>query len=244
MIFDQAYNKSFYGQSEIFRCNASLAITSGIIGTSKEKLYQELGFDSLQDRRWFRRFFTFYNIFKNQSPRYLYESLPITTAPHITTSPHNLPLFHIRQIFFKNWFFPFTVIGCNNLDLPIRNSKNLSVFKKSILQFIRPSLSNAYNCFKTSRIKYLTSLRLGLSHLRDCKFKHGFLDSLNPICSCGLDIETTCHYLLHSLNFINERTLLLNNVSKITKDALPSCETSFVKLVLYGDDSFDSATNR
>ena len=26
-------------------------------------------------------------------------------------------------------------------------------------------------------------------------------------------------------------------------DALPSCETAFVKLLLYGDDSFDSATN-
>ena len=41
-------------------------------------------------------------------------------------------------------------------------------------------------------LRHLTKLRLGLSHLRDHKFKHGFLDSLNPICTCGLDIETTC----------------------------------------------------
>ena len=32
-------------------------------------------------------------------------------------------------------------------------------------------------------------------------------------------------------------------MSRITKDDLPSCETTFVKLPLYGDDSFDSATN-
>ena len=111
------------------------------------------------------------------------------------------------------------------------------------MQFIRPSPRCTHNYFNTRGIKYLTRLRLGLSHLRDHKFKHGFLDSLNPIYNCGLDIETTCHYLLHCPNFINERTLLLNDVSRITKDALPSCETTFVKLLLYGDDSFDSATN-
>ena len=116
------------------------------------------------------------------------------------------------------------------------------MFKKSILQFIRPSASSTYNCFNTKGIKHLTRLRLGLSHLRDHKFKHGFLDSLNLICSCGLDIETTCRYLLHCPNFTNKRTLL-NDVSRITKDLLPSCETTFVKRLLYGDDSFDSATN-
>ena len=86
-------------------------------------------------------------------------------------------------------------------------------------------------------------LRLGLSHLREHKFKHSFLDLLNPICNCGLDIEITCHFLLHCPNFINERTLLLNDVSGITKNTLPFCETAFIKLLLYEDDSFDSATN-
>ena len=38
---------------------------------------------------------------------------------------------------------------------------------------------------------YNKSFHDNLSHLRDQKFKHGFNDSLNPICSCALDIETT-----------------------------------------------------
>ena len=111
------------------------------------------------------------------------------------------------------------------------------------MQFIRSSPSSTQNCFNTKGIKYLIRLRLGLSHLRDNKFKHGFFDSLNPICSCGLDIETMCHYLLHFPNFINERILFLNDVSGITKDDLPSCETTFVKLLLYDNDSLVSATN-
>ena len=47
-----------------------------------------------------------------------------------------------------------------------------------------------------STAKVLNILRLVLSHLCDHKFNYGFLDFLNSICSCGLDIETTCHYLL------------------------------------------------
>ena len=48
IIFDQAFNKSFHDNLESIQSNASLAITGAIKATSKEKLYQELGFESLQ----------------------------------------------------------------------------------------------------------------------------------------------------------------------------------------------------
>ena len=47
IIFDQAFNKSFHDNLESIQYNASLAITGTRRGTSKEKLYQELGFESL-----------------------------------------------------------------------------------------------------------------------------------------------------------------------------------------------------
>ena len=42
-----------------------------------------------------------------------------------------------------------------------------------------------------------------LSHLREHKFKHGFHDTLNPICSCGNDIETSTRFLLHCPHYSN-----------------------------------------
>ena len=39
-------------------------------------------------------------------------------------------------------------------------------------------------------IKYLTRLRLGLSHLSDHRFRHNFQDCLNP---CSLKVESTIH---------------------------------------------------
>ena len=243
IIFDQAFNKSFHDNLELIQYIASLAITGPIRGTSKEKLYQELGFESLQQRRWFHKLCTFYRIYKNQSRSYLYNLVPLQTISRITKPSNNIPCFHFKHNFFKNSFFPSVIIEWNNLDISIRNSKNLSTFKKSILQFIRPSPSRTYNCFSNKEIRHIIRLRLGLSHLREHKFKHGFLDSVNPVCSCGLDIETTCHYLLHCPNFTNERSVLLNNVSTINKNSLTTCGATIVKLLLYGDELLDLVTN-
>ena len=121
--------------------------------------------------------------------------------------------FYFKHNFFKNPFF------CNNLGISMRNSKSSSIFKRSILQFIRPFPSSTYNCFNNNGIKRIIRLRLKLCNLRDHQFKHGFLDCLNPICICGLDIETICNYLLHCTNFTNERSTLLNIVSTIKENS-------------------------
>ena len=52
IIYDQAYNAS---KLESLQCNACLAITEAIRGSSREKLYQELSFESLQLRRLYRK---------------------------------------------------------------------------------------------------------------------------------------------------------------------------------------------
>ena len=127
--------------------------------------------------------------------------------------------------------------------ISICNYKSLSTFEKGMLQFIRFSPSSTYNCLNNKGIKHITRLRLGLSHLCDNKFIYGFLDSLNPIYSCGLDVETTYHYLLHCPNFTNKRSIFLNIVSKTNESNLTSCDTSVVKILLNGDESLDLETN-
>ena len=51
IIYDQAHNASFHQKLGSLQYNAYLAITGAIRGSSREKLYQELGFESLQQRR-------------------------------------------------------------------------------------------------------------------------------------------------------------------------------------------------
>ena len=203
ILYDQAYNMSFHHKQESIQYNACLAITGAIRGTSQENLYQELGLESLQLRRWYRKLVMFYKIYKSKSPQYHFKLTPEKT--HATKNVDNILCFKIRHNFFKNSFFPSTIIEWNNLDPTLRNSKSFDVFKNSILKFIRPSLSNVFNCNNYKGIRFITRLRLGMSHLREHKFKHDFQDCLNPICSCGLDSESTSHFLLHSPSFNDER---------------------------------------
>ena len=65
VVFDQAFNDSFHQRLESIQYNAALAITAATKGTSKEKLYQELGFESLQSGRWFGNYL-FYKKLKNE----------------------------------------------------------------------------------------------------------------------------------------------------------------------------------
>ena len=58
-IYDQTYNEFFHQKLESIEYNSVLAITGAIRSTSSEKLYQELGLESLQQRRWYRKLCTF-----------------------------------------------------------------------------------------------------------------------------------------------------------------------------------------
>ena len=54
-IYDEVYNETFHQKLESIQCSACLALSEAIRGSSREKLYRELGLESLQRRRWYRK---------------------------------------------------------------------------------------------------------------------------------------------------------------------------------------------
>ena len=63
--------------------------------------------------------------------------------------------------------FPSTLNDWFNFGDNIRNSESISIFKSKLLFFIHPVQSNIYNIFDPKRLKSLTRLRLGFSHLNE-----------------------------------------------------------------------------
>ena len=55
---------------------AALIVTGCWQGSSREKLYDELGWESLSERRWGRRMTLYYKIVNGQTPAYLFEHVP------------------------------------------------------------------------------------------------------------------------------------------------------------------------
>ena len=202
IIQDHAFNESFHQRLQSIQHNAAIAITRTIRGTSLEKLFQELGLETLKSRRWFRKLYLFYKILHSKSPSYLFNLIPENNNPYASRSALNnqIPFFNAKINFLKNSFFPAVITEWNNLDISIRNSSLCHIFKNLILKFIRPDSNRISSTQNFEGLKLLTRMRLGLSHLADHKFRHNFQDCLNPICSCGHEIETTSHFLFHCLN--------------------------------------------
>ena len=106
IICDQTYNTFFHERLESLQYNAALAIRSAIRGTSKEKLYNELGLESLQNRRWYRKLSFLYKVIANKSPSYLFKMIPKKNMSRPTRGSDNIPLLSTKHNFFQNSYFP------------------------------------------------------------------------------------------------------------------------------------------
>ena len=114
----------------------------------------------------------------------------------------------------------------NKLDLNIRNSASLKAFKKKLLNFILPCSNSIFDIHNLLGIKLLTRLRLGLSPLHEDKFRHCFQDTLNPLCECAKDIESTVHFFstaqifssLDKLSFRKLGTLITTFYLKVKRN--------------------------
>ena len=116
IIYDNSSNATFSQMIESVQYNATLAITGALHSSSRDKLCQELGFESLHDRRWFRKLCFYYKIRNNMCPLYLTELLPIMKSSchglRLNSSP-TVPNFRTER--FKSNIFPSCSSNWNQL---------------------------------------------------------------------------------------------------------------------------------
>ena len=93
-------------------------------------------------------------------------------------------------------------------------------------------------------LKLLTRLKFGFSHLKEHKFKHNFQDSVDPLCSCGNDIESTVHFFLYYPGFTTQRQNLLNKLKSINASIMAGNESSVVRALLFGRPDFNYSTKK
>ena len=121
IIYDQTYKVSFHKKLESIQYNSALAITGAIRATSTEKLYNNIGLETLEERRWYRKLCCSYKVYKSHSPKYFFNIIPVTVYKYNTRNTNNIPQLKVKHNFFRNSFFPSAVIERNKLDLNIRN---------------------------------------------------------------------------------------------------------------------------
>ena len=90
----------------------------------------------------------------------------------------------------------------------------------------------------------INRLRVSFSYLREYKFKHNFRDTLNPLCSCSIEVESTSHYFFHSHFFDASRATLMNDLRNIDSDLPTLRDENLTNIVLYGNQIYDEKTNQ
>ena len=90
------------------------------------------------------------------------------------------------------------------------------------------------------RIKLLTRLHPGFSHLLEHKFRHNFTDSLNPLCSCSLETESTLHFYLCYQNYTTLRRAFMTDLKNINETIMSLNEEPLCHVILYGNKNFDN----
>ena len=73
--------------------------------------------------------------------------------------------------------------------------------------------------------------------------KHGFQDTLNPPCSCGNDVGSTEHFLLHCSQFVNERPTVLSNLGNFNYSLLDNTSNVLTQALLFGNTSLSPSDN-
>ena len=241
--YDPKMSLSFTQRLEQTQYYAALAVTGAWRGTNRQRLYEELGWESLYHRRWYRRLCHFFKLLLSRSPGYLFDEIPPERQiVYNLRNARNYEVHSARTNRFSNTYFYNTLFEWNLLDEDIKNSASLSIFKNKLLKTIRPPKKSIYNICDIEGVGYLTKLRLRFSLLNEHKFRHNF-DSLTPLCACGMDKEDNEHFFLHCPQFDLMCQNLFGQLSHIPGLTLNLDDKPLCELLLFGDPRFSVASN-
>ena len=168
---------------ESVQYSAARAVTGTWKGTSREKLYADLGWESLSSRRWSRRLILFYKFINNLAPKYTTDPIPPQRQSRYSLRRQDaIGVIRTRTGRFQSTFYTHCLSEWNKLDEEIRLAPSIAVFKTKLLSKIRPLPNFVFRINDPTGLSYLTQLRVGLSKLNFHKFKHNFRDTTNPMC--------------------------------------------------------------
>ena len=145
---------------------------------------------------------------------------------------------------FNSSFYPYSIKQWCALSEEIRNIVSVNKFKETIISFIRPKEKSVFAIHGIKGLKLLTRLRLNCSHLNEHKFRHGFKDTIDPMCKCGVETETTLHLLLRCRLYSNIGTELLDDIYTVDSSLTNYPDEKLLNILLYGSEYFSVKTNQ
>ena len=233
-------------KAEKIQYQAALAVTGAWHGSNRSKLYEELGWETLSDRRMCRRVLQIHKIMNNKTPSYLKEKLPPNRRPYLFSADVSNTFREIKckSERYRNSFFPDAIASWNIFIKHFDNVPSFDALKGHLLSFFRPESKSIFRIHDPIGLHYLFQLRVNLSPLRSHKRRHKFPDTPSDICQCNHGVEDTKHFLFSCSSYVTQRAALMNNVNEILQNNNLNNLGNQFQLYLYGHRSINHSDNR
>ena len=213
-LFNSACSQQQSHMLEAVQKRAARIITGCIRGTPSKLMYDDLGWNSLKERRDHHCLCLFYNINNGRAPDYLFERLPELVGDKSTYNLRNranVSVIPSRTSSFHNTFFPATIRMWNALDPGIRELESIAVFKRSIMPKKQTNPLFSYGPRRTN--VYWSRIRLGCSSLK--AQLHAMHIILDPKCPCGYEYEDPYHFFFQCVLYNRQRVSLMETLQKL-----------------------------
>ena len=203
---------------ETIQYRSAIAVTCALRTSSYSKLCEELGWNTLAERRQLQQMKLIFKIRSGKTPTSLNRILH-SPAPHrhqhFVRGANNLHSFKSKTTRFSNSFFPKSVRTWNKLPGDIKSPDTLQKFNSKLRHRFKPKKHIHFAVGEKRANAMLTRLRVGMSALKSHLFTRGLSDT--PECDCHLGPETPLHFLIVCPAHINPRRNLLAAV----RDLIP-----------------------
>ena len=242
IVFDNCtgHDKS---QLENSQYKALLLITGAKQGTSYERLIEETGFQTLNNRRTMQKLLRFHKLVHTKDPVYLSKLLPNILGNERATralNTHTFTRIKTNTIYFSHSFLPDCVRLCNLLNKEIRSIQNYEIFKIKLSQIYQlpPKPPPHFMIGKRHNQLNHTLIRLNFSSLNFHLYQRQCNNS--PNCSCGDTLETPHHYFFYVHSLPNNEIFFFSK----DKNIIPDQQHFTTRLLLFGFELLDSCNNR
>ena len=200
-----------------------------------DRLYQELGWLKLSERRKLHKLYLFYKMENGLATDYLAELIP----PHVRDetsyslrNADNLRQIHASSRSYYDSFLPSTIREWNKLPDDIKSTPSLLSFKHKLEKETSKTPKYYYCGDRISQILH-TRLRTGCSALRYYLYNRNLVP--DALCSCG-NVENNFHFLLECQRYNVMRREMLQTVSRFTDVS--------EMVLLFGDSNLSDTNNQ
>ena len=225
-VYSGNLSKDQIDSLENIQRQALLCAVQGYRHTSHEKLLQESGIEPLSVRRRYFGLCHLYKIIHQLTPNYLTCILPPyvrDTTPYPLRNACDFIIPRTTQNYIKLSFFWNTLYNWNALDITIRESASLNVFKHGLKSLMMSRPNKLFDLSTPKGSVHHSRMRMGLSGLNAHRRKYKFINYNNcPL--CGQKPDDTIHFFFKCPYQAMHRNTLVGVLSNILRLHIPNID--------------------